>query len=131
MNILLYNTKQEIHDNENGNAVIQLVKTNGHRVLLMSDLYSYTENRNLILKLSKKKAFQGIDVLKMPHHGYAACAFKDNKAAAKNLSPKNIVVTGASSVCGQVFSSKIPTHYVKKINKSALVVSLNSTVTIS
>ena len=130
MSIYLYNTKKGTYDNENGNSVLELIKVNGHRVLLTGDFYSYKVNREYMLELSKKSDFKNLDLLKIPHHGYTSCAFKDNKKAAKNINPKYLVITGYSTVCDQVFNSKIPRYYVKKINKNALVVTLNETIKI-
>ena len=131
MDIYLYNTKKGSYDNENGNSVLEYIKVNGYKVLLMADFYSYKVNREYILSLSKKSEFKNLDLIKIPHHGYTSCAFKDNKKAASNLNPKYLVITGHSSVCDQVFNSKIPRYYVKKINKNALVVTFGKTIKIT
>ncbi len=130
MNIYLYNTKKGSYENENGNSVLEFIKVNGHRVLLTADFYSYKENRDYMLELSKKSEFKNLDLLKVPHHGVVSCALKNNKKAANNLNPKYLIITGYSNVCDQVFNSNIPRYYVKKINKNALVVTLDETIKI-
>ncbi len=131
MTINLYNTSQVIHDNENGNTVLEFVKTNGYRILLTGDFYSYSDNVAYMLNLSKKSEFQNLDILKIPHHGYGSCAFKNSKKAANNMNPKYLIITGGAKVCDGVFSSKIPRYYVKSSSKNAVVVTLGSSIKIS
>ncbi|MBP5684395.1 MAG: DUF5011 domain-containing protein [Bacilli bacterium] len=131
MDIKLYNTDQVIHSNENGNTVLEFIKINGYRVLLTGDLYSYSDNVSYVLNLSKKKAFQNLDILKVPHHGYNSCAFQGNKKAADNMNPKYLIITGKDTKCDSVFNKKIKRYYVRKSSKNAVVVTFDSSIKIS
>lgn len=130
MKINLYNTKQVIHDNENGNTVLEYIKVNGYRIFLTGDFYSYSDNVSYMLNLSKKSAFKNLDILKIPHHGYGSCAFNSNKTAANNMNPKYLIITGSAKVCDGVFNSKIKRYYVKSSSKNAVVVTLGSSIKI-
>ena len=129
MNIKLYNTVQRmnekrfLHGNENNNSVMELITVNNYKVFLTGDSYNGSIMGEIISKIGS------VDVLKLPHHGYATCSLNSEKAA--RLNPKYIIVTNSKiNACRSNFNSSIPTYYTRASSKNAIVVDLTNKIRI-
>ena len=129
MDIKLYNTTQIMNQqgyiggNENYNSVMELITVNGKKVFLTGDSYSGKIMDNVSKQIGK------VDVMKMPHHGFATCSMNAERAA--RLSPSYLIVTNAKiDACRQNFNSNIPTYFTKATSKNAIVVDIGDNISI-
>ena len=129
MDIKLYNTTQVMNQqgyiggNENYNSVMELITVNGKKVFLTGDSYSGKIMDNVSKQIGK------VDVMKMPHHGFATCSMNAERAA--RLSPSYLIVTNAKiDACRQNFNSNIPTYFTKATSKNAIVVDIGDNISI-
>ena len=160
--IVLYNTKvcldndcfscgtnNECVHTDNTNSIVELLKikveNKEYKVLLTGDLHDDNHSMKLVSELSNK--IKKIDVLKLPHHGFATCAFRyktrtgeinnDGVKAVNNFNPKFLIVTNKKEIidknndyCGKIsntesiFGSK-PLYYVHDTN-NALILEFNN-----
>jgi len=127
MDIKLYNTIQQMSTNfinksENYNSVVQYITINNYKTLLGSDSYSSGILNGIINKVGK------VDVFKIPHHGYEACAMSYDTASI--LNSKYLVVTNTynsvginngQNSCIKYFNKSTPIYYVNDMSKSLIV----------
>jgi len=130
MNIELYNTPQRmsekrfLYGNENNNSVMELITVNNYKIFLTGDSYNGSIMEEIINKIGS------VDVLKIPHHGYATCSLNPSKAA--KLNPSYIIVTNARiDACRKHFNSNIQTYFTKASGEDAVVVDLTNKIKIS
>ena len=129
MDIKLYNTAQIMNQkgyvggNENYNSVMELITIGNKKVFLTGDSYSGSIMDNVSKQVGK------VDVMKMPHHGFATCSM--NAERAKRLSPSYLIVTNAKiNDCLKNFNSNIPTYFTKASSKDAIVVDIGDKINI-
>ena len=103
---------------------MELITVNNYKVFLTGDSYSGGIMNNISKKIGK------VDVMKMPHHGYATCSI--NTEIANRLNPSYLIVTNNKiTACRKHFNSNIPTYYVKASSKKATVVDLSDKIAIT
>ena len=130
MKIELYNTAQRMNEqrfrygNENNNSVMELVKVNNYKVFLPGDSYNVSIMEEIVKEIGE------VDVLKLPHHGYATCSL--NTSNAQKLNPDYIIVTnGRIDACRKYFNNSIPTYYTRASEEDAIIVNLTDKIKIT
>ena len=130
MDIKLYNTEQRMNQkrfvgsNENNNSVMELITVNNKKIFLTGDSY----DGEIMDGISK--AIGKVDVMKIPHHGYASCSM--NSERASRLRPSYLIVTNNKiGDCTKHFDGSIPTYFVRTSKKNAVVVDIGDKITIN